>query len=627
MGRQNSCTIYPMSSNGHNRAGNLAVQNARLRTGILILIALVVFELLQQVFLINLPRGMWITFESLLLLSVGGLIFTLVDNWRSWRSERQELQNKLALVQERVETAEQRQQALWHISQALSEALSEQDVMEKTLQLAREVSGALAASFVPLDEHAQPLAPLTLGEVPFGVSDAWLQYLASPPVRNECRSCEHQLQHGEECILLPGAMRDVYGIYCVPVRRGEQEYGVLNIYLPKTARLDQEAQNLLRKLVEEASLALQGKRLQNRELATLRQINLARQKTDLGVLLKNLVDDLTETLESDYSMALVLPAQAGKQRQEITAGHLPPSARPLIDGILQSVVTSGEPVSLGEVAGEGGSSPGVRALLAVPLLTQEEQSLGALVVANKRSRAFSSRHLLVLQTVASQVSLVIQNLNLLAALEYKTMMEERNRLAREIHDGLAQALGFLKLKLAQAKNYVDFQEYERLDETIPACLDTVTEMYQDAREAIDGLRIASGEASLSGWLRQTVTEFQENTQLVVHLDDQADEVNLPPEVHAQLVRIVQEALINVRKHAHPKQVWVSSLRHAGDLIIEVRDDGSGFDITDVPRPSRHGLQGMRERAELIGADFQVIGLPGHGTTVRIRLPLLLGVGR
>jgi two-component system nitrate/nitrite sensor histidine kinase NarX len=140
------------------------------------------------------------------------------------------------------------------------------------------------------------------------------------------------------------------------------------------------------------------------------------------------------------------------------------------------------------------------------------------------------------------------------------------------------------------------------------------------RQAIDGLRIQSNGSGMEGWLRQAAVEFQENSGLRVQIVEPVENANLPPEVHAQLIRILLEALNNVRKHARGGQIWISCQEVDGDLIIEVRDDGIGFDIEDIPGPSRYGLQGMRERAELIGADFQIISRPMEGTTVRVRLP-------
>ena len=89
----------------------------------------------------------------------------------------------------------------------------------------------------------------------------------------------------------------------------------------------------------------------------------------------------------------------------------------------------------------------------------------------------------------------------------------------------------------------------------------------------------------------------------------------------QLMRIIQEALNNVRKHARAGQVELDAHRWNRDWIIQIQDDGLGFFPDEVPEYSRYGLRGMRERSEAIGADFQVISKPGQGTTVMIRLPV------
>jgi two-component system nitrate/nitrite sensor histidine kinase NarX len=201
------------------------------------------------------------------------------------------------------------------------------------------------------------------------------------------------------------------------------------------------------------------------------------------------------------------------------------------------------------------------------------------------------------------------------------MIQERTRLAREIHDGLAQTLGFLKLQLAQMQNYLAREEMERLRQSVDLCYSTLSEAYQEARQAIDGLRIWPKESGLAGWLEQTVSEFEEVSGLAVQMTEPELKTSLPPEVHAQLIRIVQEALSNIRKHAHAEQVWISVNEVEEDLWLEIRDDGQGFSPEDVTVPARHGLRGMRERAELIGADFQVVSRPGEGTRIRVRLPL------
>jgi two-component system nitrate/nitrite sensor histidine kinase NarX len=201
------------------------------------------------------------------------------------------------------------------------------------------------------------------------------------------------------------------------------------------------------------------------------------------------------------------------------------------------------------------------------------------------------------------------------------MLQERARLAREIHDGLAQTIGFLKLQAAQLRNYLKKDELDRARRTADLVYSTLTEAYQDARQAIDGLRISPDECGLQGWLSQTASEFRDLSGLPVSVEDVDLDVHLSSEVQAQLIRIVQEALSNVRKHANASHVWIGCRAANGDLLLEVRDDGQGFSPEDVTSASQHGLRGMRERAELIGADFQVISRPQQGAEVRIRLPI------
>ncbi len=121
------------------------------------------------------------------------------------------------------------------------------------------------------------------------------------------------------------------------------------------------------------------------------------------------------------------------------------------------------------------------------------------------------------------------------------------------------------------------------------------------------------------WLEQLMGEFESSSGLTVERSIATGE-ELSPEVQAQMIRILQEALSNIRKHAHAQRVWVSLHEWEGDLILEVGDDGQGFDPSEMPELSRYGLRGMRERAEFIGADLQVTSHPRQGTVVRLRLP-------
>ena len=126
------------------------------------------------------------------------------------------------------------------------------------LHYAMDLLQAKGASYVPLDERSQPQSAVSLGEMPFPVAQAWVEYLASPAIRQQCASCQNYEQLTVSCPLLKGSYLDAAGMYCLPVRRGEQDFGVLNLYIPTPAILDRESQAFLRTLIDETSLALEG---------------------------------------------------------------------------------------------------------------------------------------------------------------------------------------------------------------------------------------------------------------------------------------------------------------------------------------------------------------------------------
>ncbi len=570
--------------------------------------------------------SLWITFGSLLIAAVGILTYIWVDRSQHWRNERTLLNQQVNALETMLETSNKRQQAVFQISRLFASAQDEADVIDLILTLSREVIGARGASFVPLDERSQPLQAKSVGEMPLPQADAWLEYLASPKIRQRCGSCQNSELLTNSCPLLIGSFQVGIGIYCVPLRRGKQEYGVLNLYLPEIETLNVETQDFLRKIIDETSTALEGMRLRNRELNALRQMQTMRERTDIASTVNEFLRNLHETIELDFSLVTLPGSKDEAGYAHIDCGEIPASVAPLVDSLINAVLKSNEPVLLGDVGVELKSSKGGQAIMGLPLATANNPAVGALIVGRHGTRSFTPQQRSIIQTLAGQLALILHNANLIAELEYKTIVEERTRLAREIHDGLAQTLGFLKLKSAQMKNFMDYGEYDQLRETIPVCYEAISEAYQDARQAIDGLRISNTVGGIAGWLQQTVEEFEENTDIAVHLDIAADNIDLPPEVHAQLMRIVQEALNNVRKHARAEQAWVTCCLTEADLIFEIRDDGRGFEVGDVTGLSQYGLQGMRERTALIGGEFQVIGRPEQGTIVRVRLPLTLGEG-
>ena len=203
-------------------------------------------------------------------------------------------------------------------------------------------------------------------------------------------------------------------------------------------------------------------------------------------------------------------------------------------------------------------------------------------------------------------------------IETRAILGERMRLAREIHDGLAQTLAFLKIEVGRAERLLEQGKAESAGRVLHDTARTLSDAYLDARQAIENLRRVP-DGNLSAWLKQVADDFEsiagQGVEVDLHLSH-----DLPTGMKVQMIRIVQEALTNVRKHAEASHVRLLGRESESELIVEVQDDGRGFAV-DSLGAARFGLRGMRERAETIGAEIQVRSCLSGGTTVCLSLPL------
>ena len=202
-------------------------------------------------------------------------------------------------------------------------------------------------------------------------------------------------------------------------------------------------------------------------------------------------------------------------------------------------------------------------------------------------------------------------------------LEERYRLSREIHDGLAQTLSVLGWQLEHIKKLQAGGVSDQLGTELSSCQRMVREAYMDVREAIDGLRLQSGQtSSLSEVLQEYMADFETRTGINTTLEITVEDSALTPETALQLQRIIQEALTNIRKHAQAQTVHVNLHQQQDSwLNLTIADDGRGFDPA-LPRGRKHlGLSTMRERAESLGGDISIVTGFSGGTRVTVTLPL------
>jgi two-component system nitrate/nitrite sensor histidine kinase NarX len=190
---------------------------------------------------------------------------------------------------------------------------------------------------------------------------------------------------------------------------------------------------------------------------------------------------------------------------------------------------------------------------------------------------------------------------------------------------LAQTLGYLKLRTAQINKRLEYGEDSQVKSGLAEVQQLLGEAYVNTREAIDGLRLTAQECDLQAWVDEIVSEFEALSAIPVSVMP-APDVSLSPEVHVQLQRIVQESFSNIRKHADATRACLEWWQDDYWLTLHIQDNGCGFDLNDIPPVERHGLRIMRERAELLDADFQLVSQENKGTQIVIRLPLKEHVG-
>lgn len=203
-------------------------------------------------------------------------------------------------------------------------------------------------------------------------------------------------------------------------------------------------------------------------------------------------------------------------------------------------------------------------------------------------------------------------------------LEERNRIAREMHDSLSQVLSYIRLTAGAAEERLAQGDPAAARDKLREVRGAARDAYEDVRQGILALRAGGTlEEGLLPALERFLEQYRAQTGLVVTLrapDQWA--ASLSQAAQVQLLRIIQEALANIRKHARAQRVEIDFSHRGGWLQVSATDDGQGFDPTQATQEGgRFGLQTMRERAESVGGTFAIQSRPGAGTRVIVRLPL------
>ena len=256
--------------------------------------------------------------------------------------------------------------------------------------------------------------------------------------------------------------------------------------------------------------------------------------------------------------------------------------------------------------------------MAVPLILRDQVS-GMLVLTSSQEQAFTQRQATLALAIANQAAIAIENARLYAQAQELAAVEERQKLARELHDSVSQALYGIALGLHTARIQVD-RDPRKLPESIDDLLSLAEAALAEMRALIFELRPESleREGVVAALARQGAA-LQARHDMIVEAD-LCEEPRLSLTVKQELYRIAQEALHNTVKHAHASKVDLVLRRTASAVILEVCDDGVGFDPLGS-FPGHLGLRSMQERVSHLGGRFQIKSAPGQGTHLLAQVPL------
>ncbi len=295
------------------------------------------------------------------------------------------------------------------------------------------------------------------------------------------------------------------------------------------------------------------------------------------------------------------------------------------------VAQTGEPILANDIS-EQPRYKSVEALkdikseLAVPVKLGDKV-LGVLDIESTEVDAFGEADLFTAQTLADQLAIAIENARLYEGTRQMAVMEERNRMAREIHDTLAQGFSGIIMQLEAAEQALGGEEMAAAERHINQAKSLARKSLAEARRSVWNLRPQALEQfPLYEALKQEVDKFAQVSGIRAEFEVAGARRSVPAEVEAALLRICQEALANVRKHAEASEVGVRLVFDDGVVELVVSDNGKGFEARvpsedEVRRRGTFGLISMRERARSIGGHFEVLSESGKGTIVKVTVPL------
>ncbi|HNQ95705.1 MAG TPA: GAF domain-containing protein [Anaerolineales bacterium] len=550
-------------------------------------------------------------------------------------------------------TREQLQERLIALHQASLELVKDvslEHLLERIAAVACEQAGARYAALGVLNDEGKLVQFVSVG-----MTEEQMALIPHPP---RGKGLVGELMNREEPLRVP-VIQDhprsvgfpvnhphMVSFLGVPIRAGDVQLGQL--YLTEklnASEFTSDDEKIIQMLATYAAAAIQNVRMveQMRE----RDLALTRRNVDMS-LLNGIASTLTSSLELDeilnQTLALVMnymKVEAGEifllaedkvtlrmvlHRGQAAEAFWMRNQFPVGEGYIGMVAKTRKPMISARLEDdarfvrEAIVKAGFHQIACIPLLSGENL-MGVMSVAAKAKDAIDNRIVEMMAAVGTWAGLAIENARLHTDARRLAVLEERDRIGMDLHDGVIQSIYGLGLSLENALlsfNEDSIEAKRRVQSTI----DGLNQVIRDLRAYILDLKPRQmGEAGLVGGIQRLVAEFKAHTSAEVQFTYTEKGLKNLPDVHSlALFHICQEALANAAKHAKAKNVHISLWRTKDRALMEIRDDGVGFDMENISVNIGHGLANMETRVRSAGGDVEISSHLNEGTTILAWVP-------
>ncbi|MCC6146121.1 MAG: GAF domain-containing protein [Anaerolineaceae bacterium] len=550
------------------------------------------------------------------------------------------------------EELEERLAALHETSLELVKEISIETLLERLASRACEQAAARHATVGILDEYGNLAQFITVG------LNSKEPVRGGHPPRN--LDLSDALMHSTKAIRTPDISGDshsagfppdhspAHSFLGIPIRLGETIYG--QIYLTDkigAPAFTEQDQQVIETLAAYAAAAIANARLYTQLVEHERMLN---KRTENLALLNDLAVTATSSSEIDQVIDQSLTQVMDYLDIEVGEVYLRQGDSPILqlvhhcsknygalwkqnsfevgEGIVGGVAQSGQPSVLmlpsqnkNELQ-ESIKKSDLQQIACFPL-PGHSTMMGVLCVATNHLQPFDDLQFQFLTSISSWIGTIIENIHLSTQQRRLAVLEERERIGMDLHDGIIQSIYAVGLTLKHARLLLK-EDGDRASERIEQAIQGLDSAIRDIRAYILDLspRQLYGDNLMQGIYR-LVSEFRANTNVEVTLQGPKDELAELGDIHSiALFHICQETLANIAKHARASHVAVTVWTTENRALLEVTDDGRGFDVESTRLTLGHGLSNMQTRARNVSGDVEITSEKGAGTTVMVWVPLI-----